>query len=106
MGKLSQQIAKAMAALTQTKKGSAPSSPPDVPWGPCCRLGHSSRSTPSHPNSHNGRGGHGQTTLACSIPTEQGVDCTGGQGSDQSNPGLSVRVRVQLLTETHILSSV
>ena len=85
MAELSQQISKLMAALTQTGQGRSPSSTLGSPLEHSCGLGNGGRSTPSHPNSHSGRGGPGQTTPAHSLPMEQGVEETGIWGSHQDN---------------------
>ena len=94
MAELSQQIGKLVATLTQTGQDSGPSNAPGGPqecWhGQKC----SGRSTPSHPNSHNGRGGPDQMTPAHSLPKELGVEGTGSWGCDQSNHGPSVRGEV------------
>ena len=92
-----------MAALTQTGWGSSPTSAPDSPWECAHRHVYSRRGTPSCPDSHNGRGGPGQITLAHSLLTECGVEGTGSQGGEQGNFRPSVRGRVQLVTETHSL---
>ena len=91
---LGQQIAKFMATLTQTGQSSGPSSAPGSPWEHGHQWGHSGRSTPSCPNSHNGRGGPGQTTVACSLPRENGVEGTEGWGGDQGNGRSIVKGRV------------
>ena len=65
---LSQQIAKLMATLTQTRHGSGPSTSPGNPQEHGYRWGHSGRSTPSHPNSHNGKGDPHQIIPATAYP--------------------------------------
>ena len=62
--KLVQQIAKLMAALTQTEQGSGHSSAPPSPQGHGHRWGCSGRGTPSCQNPHSGSGSPGQTTPA------------------------------------------
>ena len=91
MAELGQQIPKLMAALTKAGQDNIPSSAPGSPQERGCGRGHSSSNIPSHPNSHNGRSGHGQTTPACSLLTGHG---TGGNGTGingQSNPGTNTR---------------
>ena len=75
--KLGKQIAKLMTALTQNGQDSGPSSAPGSPQEHGCWCGHSGRGTPSHLNSHYGRGGLGQMTLAYSLPTDHGVEGIG-----------------------------
>ena len=69
MVELGQQIAKLMAALTKVGQGNNPSSVPSSPLERGQRRGCSGSNTSSHPNSHNGRVGPGQTTPAHSLPT-------------------------------------
>ena len=91
MAELSQQIAKFMVALTQTGQGSSPSITPGSPSEFGHRWGQGGRSTPSHPNSYNGRGGPGQTTQAHSLPMEWGVEGMGRWGGDHNNHGSNAR---------------
>ena len=81
-------------------------SAPYSPWECDHRWGDGGRSTLSHPNSCNGRGGPGQKTPVHSLPIECGVKGTGSWGSDQSKCGSNPRGRVYLDAETHNLSSV
>ena len=46
MAKLGQQIAKLMAALTETRQSSGPTSAPGSPWECGCGCGQSRRGTP------------------------------------------------------------
>ena len=70
---LGQQIAKLIATLTKAGQGNSPLSMPSSPQERGCRMGHNGSSTPSHPNSYNGRIGPGQTTPVHSLPTEHGA---------------------------------
>ena len=67
MAELREQIAKLMATLTKAGQGNNPSSAPSSPQERCHGRGCNGSSTPSHPNSHNGRSGPGQTTPACTL---------------------------------------
>ena len=88
---LGQQIAKLMAALTQAGQGNGHSSVPSSPWERGHGWGHNSVSTPSHPSSHSGRGGHGQMTPAHSLPTRHGAGSTGNGSNGQDKQGSSAR---------------
>ena len=91
MAELRQQIAKLMATLTQTGERDSPYSAPGSPQECGCGLGHCGRSTPSCPNSCNGRDGPGQMIQACSLLTEHWVEVTESWGSDQGNCGPSIK---------------
>ena len=91
MAELEQQIAKPMAALTLARQGNRPSSMPSSPWERGHRWGCNSGSTLSHLNSHNGRGGPGQTTVAHSLLTGCWAGNSGNGGNDQGNQGPSAR---------------
>ena len=89
--KLEQQIAKLMATLTQAGKGHGPSSLPSSPGERGHRWGCNGDSTPTHPNSHNGRVGPGQMTPAHSLPTGHGAGSTGNGGNGQGGQWPSAR---------------
>ena len=59
---LSNQIAKLMAALTRAEQGNCPASAPNSPRHRSHGSGWTDRNTPTHPSSHNGQTGLGQTT--------------------------------------------
>ena len=88
MAELGQQIAKLMAAWTKARQGNNPSSVPNSPWERGCGRGCN---TPSHPNSHNGRSGPGQTTPIHSLPTGHGTGGNGTRSNGQSNQWTSTR---------------
>ena len=91
MAKLGQEIAQLMAALTQTRWGSSPTSAPGSPQECGHRCGHSGMGTTSCLNSHNIRGGLGQMTPAYSLPIEYGIEGTGSGGGEQGIFRPSVR---------------
>ena len=64
-----------------------------------------SSSTPSHPNSHNGRSGPGQTTPAHSLPTGHEVGAPEMEVMDWLTKGLVQGGRAQLIGKTQILSN-
>ena len=66
---LSNQIAKLMAALTRAEQGNYPASAPNSPRHRGCGRGWTDRNTPTHPSSHNGQTGLGQTTSTHSSST-------------------------------------
>ena len=99
--KLSNQIAKLMASLTRAEQGNHPVSAPNSPGHRGCGRGWMDRNTPTHPSSHTGHTGPGQTTSTHSSSSSsrvgtvtQGRGITqrpkDGQGSVQSmeDPGL------------------
>ena len=63
---LGDQIARLMAALTTVEQGRHPSSTPNSPRHRVHGRGQADRSTPTHPSSHNGQTGLGQTASICS----------------------------------------
>ena len=85
---LGNQIARVMAALTRAEQGSCPASAPNSPRYKGHRRGQTDRNTPTHPSSHNGWTGLGQTTSACSSSTASWVDTVPqGRGSTQTPNG-------------------
>ena len=64
---LGNQIAMLMAALTRSGQSNSSSSTPNSPRHRGHGRGRMDRTTSSHPNSHNGQTGPGQTTSACSV---------------------------------------
>ena len=61
---LGDQISRLMAALTRVEQGSHPASAPNSPRHRGCGRGQVDRSSPTHPSSHNGWTGLGQTASA------------------------------------------
>ena len=92
MAELWHQIAKLMAALTKAVQGNNLSSVPSSPWERGHWRGCNGSSTPSHPNSHNGRSSPGQTTPACCLPIGYGTGGTGNGSNGQGNQGTSIRM--------------
>ena len=77
------QIAMLMAAMTRAGQGNSPSSGPNSPRHRGHGRGRMDRTTSSHPNSHNGWTGPGQTASAHSVSAGHG---TGTTGQSQENP--------------------
>ena len=88
---LGQQIAKLMATLTKVGQDNNPCSAPSSPLERGCGRGHNGRSTPSNPNSHNGRSVPGQSTPAHSLPTGCGMGGTRNGSNGRDNQGTSTR---------------
>ena len=83
---LGNQIARLMAALTRAGQGNSPDSAPNSPRHRGHGRGRTDRNTSSHPNSHNGQTGLGQTAWAHSISAGHGTGTTGqSQGSTQGS---------------------
>ena len=80
---LGNQIARLMAALTRAEQGNSPSSAPNSPRHRGHGKGRTDRSTLSHPNSHNGWTGLGQTTSAHSVSAGCSTG-TAGQGQENA----------------------
>ena len=79
---LGNQIAGLMAVLTRAGQGNSPSSTPNSPRHRGSGRGRTDRRTPSHPNSHNGQTGLGQTASAHNVSTGHGTGTVGqGQGN-------------------------
>ena len=75
-----------MAALTRAGQGNIPSSTLNSPRHRGCGRGRTDRKTPSHPNSHNGWTGLGQTTSVHSVSAGHGTGTTGqSQGNVQGS---------------------
>ena len=64
VSELGNHIAKLMAALTRAGQGNSPGSTPNCPRYRSHGRGRTDRTTSSHPNSHNGQAGLGQTAPA------------------------------------------
>ena len=80
------QIARLMAALTRAGQGNSPSSATNSPRHRSCGRGWMDRNTSSHPNSHNGHTGPGQTASAHSMSVGYGTGTTGQcQGNAQGS---------------------
>ena len=83
---LGNQMARLMAALIRAGQGNSPSSTPNSPRHKGRGRVRMDRSTPSHPNSHNGQTGLGQTASACSTSAGHGTGTTGqNQGNTQGS---------------------
>ena len=81
---LGNQIARLMAALTRAGQGNSPGSTPTSLRNRGHRRGRTDRTTSSHPNSHNGQIGLGQTASAHSVfAGHGGGTASKGQGNAQ-----------------------
>ena len=63
---LGNQIMRLMATLTRAEQGNCSASAPNSPRHRGHGRGQMDRNTPTHPSSHNGQTGLGQTTSTCS----------------------------------------
>ena len=80
------QIVRLMAILTRAEQGNCPASAPNSPRHRGCGRGQMDRNTPTHPSSHNGWTGLGQTTSACSSSTASWVNTVSqGRGNTQTS---------------------
>ena len=85
---LGDQITRLMAALTRAEQGNHHTSTPNSPRHRGCGRGHMDRNTPTHPSSHNGWTGLGQTTSAHSSSAASQVSTASqGRGSTQAPNG-------------------
>ena len=90
---LGNQIARLMAALTRAGQGNSPGSTQNRPRHRGHGRGRMDRSTPSHPNSHNGQTGMEQSVSAHSISARWGAGTTSqSQGNSQGSKDGQVSV--------------
>ena len=85
---LGNQIMRLMATLTRAEQGNHPISTPNSPRHRGHGRGHTDRNTPTHPSSHNGPTGLGQTTSAHSSSVASWVSTASQcRGNAQSPDG-------------------
>ena len=102
---LGDQIVRLMAALTRAEQGSHPASAPNSPRHRGHGRGWADRSTPTHPSSHNGQTGLGQTasTHSSSAASRESTDSP-RRGNTWAQNGAWVVLRAQG-TPTHCNAS-
>ena len=85
---LGNQIARLIATLTRAEQDNCPASAPNSPRHRGCGRGWADRNTPTHPSSHNGQTGLGQTTSTWSSSTAGWINTVPqGRGNTQMSDG-------------------
>ena len=99
---LGDQISRLMATLTRVEQGNCPTSAPNSPRHRGRGRGQTDRNTPTHPSSHNGWTGLGQTTSAHSSSAASWVGTTSqGRGNTQGPNGS--QSNAQTMKDTNLL---